>query len=488
MMTPPEATAVISDLHLSLGKDWSLEDFRSDAQMAALVELLRTRFQDRRLDLVLLGDIFDLWQSVPKSDLTAGSSSAVNPSLDIQTIRQDLGQVMMNHREFFEALGKFSGQSNNRLVIVAGNHDHSLIDHSLQGSFKSILLNDFGFNDAGDNLIFPENHFYFVPELRLYAEHGNQYDKFNAYRNFLHFGTDPRLDECQGYGFVRLFFNRLENLDPDIDDTPEHWGDWFNWLRRNLRWNTIRRAWPWYQQYLGDPRIDPIRISDSLEQAALTVSVPAGEPHPLTPDILLNGQDKNPNMLFSSDLATEAAYRRLYQDDQGFKSVADDILRQKFSPNNPPEVNELPDVGNVPELDLNGETKIVRPVAGNASSLLLGEPLMRSLQGMFTPGQGPNLFRDDQGHRTHLDTKICHLIIMGHTHEPKWETIPNFSEKLYINSGTWITRTTNGGTKAERTVVLTEKLPNGEIWAEMGVITDANAYQQHPNRRRQLPH
>jgi hypothetical protein len=40
MMSPPEAVAVISDLHLSKGSNWHLEDFKSDAQMTALVNFL----------------------------------------------------------------------------------------------------------------------------------------------------------------------------------------------------------------------------------------------------------------------------------------------------------------------------------------------------------------------------------------------------------------------------------------------------------------
>lgn len=84
MMTPPEAVAVISDLHLSRGDGWRLEDFKSDAQMTALMKFLDTdRFAGKRLDLVILGDIFDFWQTVPDSELTAPDSSQINLTLDI---------------------------------------------------------------------------------------------------------------------------------------------------------------------------------------------------------------------------------------------------------------------------------------------------------------------------------------------------------------------------------------------------------------------
>ena len=69
------------------------------------------------------------------------------------------------------------------------------------------------------------------------------------------------------------------------------------------------------------------------------------------------------------------------------------------------------------------------------------------------------------------------MVIMGHTHEPKWEKIPGYPQKLYANSGTWTTKATNGGSKTERTVVLVEKRAGQGIWAEAGVITDAGEYQ-----------
>ena len=188
---------------------------------------------------------------------------------------------------------------------------------------------------------------------------------------------------------MRLFWNRLENLDADIDDSPEHWGEWFNWVRKHGTSHTIVSAWGWYQEYQGDPRVDPISISDSMKESALSVTSEAGEEHLTAPDILLNSQDKNRQMVFSNDLVVEAAYRKLYQDDAAFRQATDDILRKKFAPEPVPDIATLPSLGYVPYLDLNGEAKPIYPAAGVAArSLIFGEPLMRSLQGMFSPGTG----------------------------------------------------------------------------------------------------
>jgi UDP-2,3-diacylglucosamine pyrophosphatase LpxH len=477
MMTSPEAVAVISDLHICRGDGWSLEDFKSDAQMIALTEFLNNRFAGRRLDLVILGDIFDLWQTVPAADLTAPKAGDIDPTLNIATYQQDLALIAQNHQDFFKALARFSGKPEHRLVIVAGNHDHAFVHAAFQASFKDLLVKTFQFQDRGDNLFFPDYHFYSAPELGVYMEHGNQYDKFNKYREFNHFGPDPRQDECQGYGLVRLFWNRLENLDPDIDDTPEHWGEWFSWIVRHGKPKTLIKACTWNNQYQGDPRIDPITIPNYMHQSALSVTSATGQKHLTTPDILLNSQDKNPHMVFSSDLVVEDAYRKLYAADMEFRQATDAILQNKFAPAPAPDITKLPPLGSVAHLDLKGEAKPIYPAAGAAQSLIYGEPLMRSLQAMFTPGQGPNLYRDAHGNKTHLNSKTYQMVIMGHTHIPRWEQIPGYTQKLYANTGSWTTRATNGGSKTERTVVLVEKRSDQEIWAEAGVITDAGGYQ-----------
>jgi UDP-2,3-diacylglucosamine pyrophosphatase LpxH len=479
MMTPPEAVAVISDLHLSLGKGWRLESFKSDAQMTALMAFLDTeRFAGKRLDLVILGDLLDLWQTVPASDLTAAFGSSIDLTLNIAVYQNDLNLISNKHQKFFKALGLFSKRPEHRLVIVPGNHDHAFVQKTFQASLKDLLVKCYGFLDRGDNLFFPDYHFYSCPELGVYMEHGNQYDKFNTYRDFGHFGPDPKQDECRGYGLVRLFWNRLKNLDPDIDSSPERWGEWFNWLRRHGKWHTIVSAWDWYQDYEGDLRVDPISTSDYMQESALSVTSADGKDHLTTPVILLNNKNKNPNMVFSNDLVVEAAYRKLYRHDPAFRQATNDILLKKFGPKSVPDVAKLPSLGSVPYLNLNGQHKLIYPAAGAAAqSLISGEPLMRSLQAMFSRGQGPDLYRDAQGRKTNLDSKVYQMVVMGHTHDPKWEKIPNYPDKLYANTGTWTTKSTNGS-KTERTVVLVEKDATQKIRAEAGIISDKGAYRR----------
>jgi UDP-2,3-diacylglucosamine pyrophosphatase LpxH len=479
-MSTPQVIALISDLHLSLGAGWPLEDFHSDSQLGSLVDFLKGRFAGKRVDLVLLGDVFDFWQVVPDSDLTSNNTSEIDLTLDIAQLGQDLGSVANKHPKFFKALTRFSQDPNNRLVILAGNHDHPLVVPELQSTLKNLLVGRFNFSDRQNNLVFPQYHFYAVPQLGVYAEHGNQYERFNKYKDFLRFGPDPLRHECQGYGLVRLFWNRLENLDQDIDDRPEYWGSWFSWLRRHLRWGTMVKAWSWYQGYKRENRVEPITIADYSKEAALAVPSDTGAEHQTQPEILLDGENLNTKLLFSQDPMVEAAYRRLYQDDQGFRQTVDQILTQKFSPQPVPAVTPMPEI---PPLYLDADEKLIHPSAGAAQSLILGEPLVRSLGGMFSPGQGPNLFMDNLGNPAYLDSQIYNLVIMGHTHDPRWESISNYPDKLYINTGTWTTRRSNGGTKTERTVILVEELDSKEVWVEGGSISDSGAFQTQKRHR-----
>ena len=100
---------------------------------------------------------------------------------------------------------------------------------------------------------------------------------------------------------------------------------------------------------------------------------------------------------------------------------------------------------------------------------------------MFPPGQGPNLYRDQNNQRAYLDPGIYNLVIMGHTHKALWKPIPNYPDKLYVNTGTWTTETidkktspkrTTFATKTERMVVLVEQKVNKEVWVRRGIIKE----------------
>ena len=91
------------------------------------------------------------------------------------------------------------------------------------------------------------SHYYDAPELAAYAEHGNQLDENNAYVHFLlQFG-----EESPGFYFVRLFWNRLESLEPRL-------GEWDSWNAFKAIWAEklfylLPPAFRFFRQYRHDP-------------------------------------------------------------------------------------------------------------------------------------------------------------------------------------------------------------------------------------------
>ena len=67
----------VSDLHL--GSNPTLDDFTRDREFEVLLELPALKpGADDRLDLVLLGDSFDLWQSVSENECRQEKSNRID--------------------------------------------------------------------------------------------------------------------------------------------------------------------------------------------------------------------------------------------------------------------------------------------------------------------------------------------------------------------------------------------------------------------------
>jgi len=203
----------VSDLHLGCGD--SLEDFalwdtgkpcfpkQKDAVGTAMDRMHRAfeRFIDyilclpekgkERPELVFLGDTFDLLQVFPEE--------RKNPA------KIDL--IAKVHKPFFTALYHF--RKNGGIIrFVVGNHDHDLLYPSLFGALKRHLP----FQEKENNLKLPLL-FYHDPNAGIYAEHGNQFDSLNAFRN-------PGIPEEWPFGseLVLRLVNPLEQTHPMIDN------------------------------------------------------------------------------------------------------------------------------------------------------------------------------------------------------------------------------------------------------------------------------
>lgn len=213
----------VSDLHLGVGRDpqnpvdWhATEDFRwHDEFDDFLKEMVRTG--GGKLQLVILGDFLELWQSL-KQDC------------EHQRVGRDLGctesealarvdRVLSQHHKVIASLGWFAGQGENSLTILAGNHDVALAFPSA----REKLLAAFPEPVQARVRIEP-SAFWLSPDGRIAAEHGQQIgadpNKFDGWpdRPFIEKGGKTYLAQPWGESFVQEIFNDLEVKFPIIDN------------------------------------------------------------------------------------------------------------------------------------------------------------------------------------------------------------------------------------------------------------------------------
>ena len=417
----------VSDLHLGRGDE--LEDFAPENE-AAFVEFLRRqsdKYMGQEIDLVLLGDSFDIWQVAADQEKTALESKDIEIALTESVERDRVQQVLSRHASTFGALGRFlkADAKKRRTVIVPGNHDHSLVRPDIQRVIReAIAAEDVG---VRDRVLFP--YYYDEPDLGTYAEHGNQYDVNNAYEDFSAFGP-----ECPGYYFVRLFWNRLEPKEPNADV----WLDSFRAIWQQKLWGLLPLALRFFRQYRSDPRsferIDvpgvPFFPADGQP-----VSAPVtGKPLPESPDILISDSE-DLERIFSTDDATESRLRALYHEpgNEEFKKVVDEILNEKFH-GQLPEVPSEP-VPSVPEFGI------------------LQDEYITAIGRMFAPpGQSPPRVQPMCGHA--LTIGKCNYVLFGHTHDEKKKKLTDLNV-TYLNTGSWSARRDPEGKNVSRLCYVT---------------------------------
>jgi UDP-2,3-diacylglucosamine pyrophosphatase LpxH len=203
----------ISDLHLGCGDP--LEDFvlweKEELPLEKTPKFLRSGinrmhefFSDfleecirrgsddhSRLELIFLGDTFDLLQVLPEERR--------NP--------EKVNLIAESHQPFFKALRRFHDDKGGDVTFILGNHDHDLLYPELWDTLiKHVPFANHPF--GGKPLLF-----YHDPEAGIYAEHGNQYDTLNAFEN----PSDPE-EWPFGSELVLRLVNPLERSYPIIDN------------------------------------------------------------------------------------------------------------------------------------------------------------------------------------------------------------------------------------------------------------------------------
>lgn len=243
----------MSDFHLGQGD--RMEEFHADKEFSELLCRLSQEHAEDKVDLVLLGDVMDLWTTITDDTevnaqtpddvqiyFTDDYSSRRKPGANALTEElKKVKAVAEKHPTFFEALGLFLAHdhTSRKLWYVPGNHDHSVVDKQIQGVICESILSPRVLSktkvseDELKKRIEFKNYYCDEDVLQVYAEHGNQLTFGGAfkYKHFDEFG-----EECPGYFELKLVWNRLERRHPELDNVfmgalePAMWPGLFWWF------------------------------------------------------------------------------------------------------------------------------------------------------------------------------------------------------------------------------------------------------------------
>ncbi len=256
----PRNFVFVSDLHMGVGHDldnseeWHpTEDFRWHREFADFLNKIHA-LGDGRVDLVLLGDILELWQSAerpPKVELDekgpGGKPRSVCALLDRRPDRKSVGdcdhpelgqsygcneaeavkrtqRVVSEHKRVFEALGDFAIKGDNRVTLVPGNHDVALVFEGVRKTILEAIPHEN--KDPEDKRVRIATEGYWQSaDGRVIAEHGQQIgadpNKFDNWPE-APFHDEPKdnpfLKQPWGEELVQQLFNCVEHDYPTVDN------------------------------------------------------------------------------------------------------------------------------------------------------------------------------------------------------------------------------------------------------------------------------
>lgn len=261
---------VVSDLHLADVEDhpdgWKA--YKSSRYLFDddFADLLR-RFEDRTADgdratLILNGDIldFDIVTAVPDDPPWPVSRSERRTGLDPIEERSvwKVRRILDFHPRLVAALAGFlarsrredggGGRASHEVIWVLGNHDREVHFPAVQAAIREVVCARCA-DPIPDGALRFEPWFYCVPG-DIYAEHGQQYDHYSAFRNVLcPLVTTPRGPAVaipMGNLSGRFLTNRMGFFNPHATDFilnafqyVAHWLKFYAFTRRSLALNWL---------------------------------------------------------------------------------------------------------------------------------------------------------------------------------------------------------------------------------------------------------
>ena len=202
---------VLSDLHLTLALDH--EEREADQALVTFFDHYRAhRVDGRPWRLIFAGDTFDLLfpdtllfhERHPGPDAPPMERAGYLERREVPAMAWRLRQTLREHAPMWEALGRFL-LAGNHVVFIKGNHDvelqWALLQRTLVAGLVETLL-EAGCAASEEQLgaCVGFRDWFYLDRGRLYVEHGNQYDEFNCWPNFL----DPALVHDAQRAFMPL--------------------------------------------------------------------------------------------------------------------------------------------------------------------------------------------------------------------------------------------------------------------------------------------
>lgn len=236
--SPPEGPrylAFISDLHMGLGRQdegpWHpTEDFRWPNALGGFLEEIDS-LGNGAVDLVIVGDFLELWQ-LPEHIKCEGLDADLGCTAD--EMAELAGIIVTAHIAEFEHLRQFSQSGENRLHIIPGNHDATLLLANVWAPVAEAL------DAVSGRINLVADGVWLSDDGRILVEHGHQIGSdVNRYKDWpsIAQNVDDEVYVIRPWGerFVQELFNADEATYPVIDNlSPEAAGARFRMADRGL--------------------------------------------------------------------------------------------------------------------------------------------------------------------------------------------------------------------------------------------------------------
>lgn len=230
----------ISDLHFGVGRTpdgkWHpTEDFRWTQALTGFLNRISSCGKDA-VDLVVAGDVMELWQPPPEILCDGPSEDASCTPEQFLALTKIVTKA---HQQDFSAFGTFSDRGSNRVYFIPGNHDAVLLLPGPWDEVKQAIASKSG------RVTLVDKGPWVSQDGQVVIEHGHQIgedvNSYAAWPNILRdVGGKQYVESPWGERFVQKLFNEQELAYPIIDNlSPETAGARYRMADRGL-WSSTK--------------------------------------------------------------------------------------------------------------------------------------------------------------------------------------------------------------------------------------------------------